>query len=142
MSGLPFVSSNLPTGFVALACAAALLAACKPGVQQPPESAPPPPTQPMAQETPPPAYPPELACRQIGGTTLLDVSLAANGFPVKVVVVTGSGNKALDDAAVAAVREWKFRPATVRGRPTTSRLQVPIRFTPPNPPPDECNQYL
>ena len=72
----------------------------------------------------------------------LDVSLAANGFPVKVVVVTGSGNKALDDAAVAAVREWKFRPATVRGRPTTSRLQVPIRFTPPNPPPDECNQYL
>jgi periplasmic protein TonB len=24
----------------------------------------------------------------------------------------------------------------------SSRLQVPVTFTPPNPPPDECNKYL
>jgi protein TonB len=96
----------------------------------------------MAQDTPPPNYPPELACRQIGGTTVLNVALAANGYPVRIDLAASSGNKTLDDAAIAAVHEWKFRPATVRGKPTTSKLQVPVTFTPPNPPPDECNQYL
>lgn len=125
-----------------LAVSAALLAACEPRAPQAQAPAPPAPTQPLAQETPPPNYPPELACRQVGGTTVLNVSLAANGYPVNVDIVTSSGTKALDDAAVAAVRDWKFRPATLRGVPTTSRLQVPVTFTPPNPPPDECNQYL
>ena len=119
----------------------ALLVACQ---QQPQPSQPavPAPTQPMAQDTPPPDYPPEYACKQIGGTALLDVSLAANGYPVKIDVVQSSGTRALDDLAVTAVKEWKFRPATNRGRPVPSRLQVPVKFTPPNPPPDECNQYL
>lgn len=118
-----------------------LLAACQ---QQPPsqQSALPAPTPPMAQETPPPDYPPELACKQIGGTAVLNVALAANGYPVKIEVFQSSGTKALDDLAVAAVHDWKFRPATVRGKPTTSRLQVPVTFNPPSPPPDECNQYL
>lgn len=120
---------------------AALLAACQqqPQSQQP---APPAPTPPMAQETPPPNYPPELACKRIGGTTVLNVALAANGYPVKIHIAQSSGTKALDDLAVAAVHDWKFRPATVHGTPTTSRLQVPVTFTPPNPPPDECNRYL
>jgi protein TonB len=124
-----------------LPLAAALLAACQEGpqTQEPP---PPAPTQPMAQDTPPPDYPPEYACRQIGGTAVLNVSLAANGYPVQVVVFKSSGTKALDDSAVAAVNGWKFRPATVRGKPAPSKLQVPVTFAPPNPPPDECNQYL
>ncbi|MFC5568855.1 energy transducer TonB [Lysobacter yangpyeongensis] len=124
-----------------LAFAATLMSACQQGAQ-PLEPAPPAPTQPMAQDTPPPDYPPELACRQVGGTAVLNVALAANGYPVRIDIVTSSGNKTLDDAAVAAVHDWKFRPATLRGKPTTSRLQVPVTFTPPNPPPDECNQYL
>jgi periplasmic protein TonB len=119
----------------------AVLAGCQraPAGQEP---APPPPTPPMAQETPPPNYPPELACRQIGGQTILDVSLAANGLPVQVTVFRSSGTKALDDSAVTAVHEWKFKAATVRGQPATSKLQVPITFTPPNPPPEGCNRYL
>jgi protein TonB len=119
----------------------ALLAACQqqPQSQQP---APPAPTPPMAQDTPPPNYPPEFACKRIGGTVVLNVALAANGYPVKIEVFHSSGTKALDDLAIAAVHDWKFRPATLRGRPTTSKLQVPVTFNPPNPPPDECNQYL
>jgi protein TonB len=140
MSGQPASHRRNRHLLPALACVA-LLTACQQGAQ-PPQSAPPAPTQPMAQETPPPDYPIELACRQIGGITLLNVSLAANGYAVKVDIVASSGNPTLDEAAVAAVREWKFRPATVRGLPTTSKVQVPVRFTPPNPPPDECNQYL
>lgn len=130
-----------PGAWLMLPLAAALLAACQEGPQTQ-EPAPPAPTQPMAQDTPPPDYPPEYACRQIGGTAVLNVSLAANGYPVQVVVFKSSGTKALDDSAVAAVNGWKFRPATVRGKPAPSKLQVPVTFAPPNPPPDECNQYL
>ena len=127
---------------VALTLMAALLAACQGDPADQAAVAPPPPTPPMAQETPPPAYPPELGCKQIGGQVVLDVSLAANGVPVEVTVFRSSGAKPLDDSAVAAVRDWKFKAATVRGRPVPSKLQVPVTFTPPNPPPDDCNRFL
>ena len=144
MSGPYCYTKKLHNGagaWLVLPLAAALLAACQQRPQAQ-EAAPPAPTQPMAQDTPPPDYPPEYACRQIGGTAVLNVSLAANGYPVQVVVFQSSGTKALDDSAVAAVNGWKFRPATLRGQPAPSKLQVPVTFTPPNPPPDECNQYL
>jgi protein TonB len=124
-----------------LPLAVLLLSGCQQQSQSQ-QPAPPAPTPPMAQDTPPPAYPPEFACKRIGGTAVLNVALAANGYPVKIDVFQSSGTKALDDLAVAAVHDWKFRPATLRGKPTTSRLQVPVTFKPPNPPPDECNQYL
>ena len=130
-----------PAAWFALPLSLALLMGCERKPQSA-EPAPPMPTAPLAQDTRPPDYPPEYACRQIGGTAVLNVALAANGHPVKVDVQQSSGTKALDDLAIAAVREWKFRPATVRGKPVTSQLQVPVKFTPPNPPPDECNQYL
>ena len=142
MSGSDCVTTNPGPGrWLVLPLACALLASCQqsPQTQEP---APPAPTAPMAQETPPPDYPPEYACKQIGGTAVLNVSLAANGYPVQIVVFKSSGTKALDDSAVAAVNGWKFRPATVRGKPAPSKLQVPVTFAPPNPPPDECNQYL
>lgn len=130
-----------PVGWLMLALSAVLLSACQQAAQ-PQEPAPPAPTEPVAQNTPPPDYPPEYACKQIGGTTVLDLSLAANGYPVRIDVYKSSGTKTLDDLAVAAVHEWKFRPATLRGKPAPSRLQVPVTFSPPNPPPEECNQYL
>jgi len=140
MTSLRLKSDRFCTRF-ALLLMAVVLAACDRAPVEP-ETAPPPPTPPMAQETPPPDYPPELACRQIGGQTVLDVSLAANGLPVDVRVARSSGTKVLDDSAITAVREWKFKAATVRGKAVPSKLQVPVTFAPPNPPPDECNRYL
>lgn len=138
----PLSRNRHPGAWLACALAVAWLAGCQRVPADDAENAPPPPTPPMAQDTPPPYYPPELACRQVGGQALLDVSLAANGLPVKVTVARSSGVKALDDSAMAAVRDWKFKAATVRGRPASSKLQVPVTFNPPNPPPDECDRYL
>ncbi len=33
--------------------------------------------------------------------------------------------------AVAAVKHWKFRPATMNGHPIATRMVVAVRFTPP-----------
>ena len=100
-------------------------------------------TPPMARNTPAPDYPPELACRQVGGQVVLNVQLAANGVPVGVEIFRSSGNAVLDQNAVTTVKGWEFKGATAAGgRPVPSKLQVPVTYRPPNPPPDGCNRYL
>ena len=76
----------------------------------------------------PPAYP-ELA-RQRGeqGRVLLRVNVSADGAPVDVAVMETSGHRSLDAAALAAIREWRFVPATQAGRPVPAEAEVPVRF--------------
>ena len=40
----------------------------------------------------------------------------------------GSGSTILDDAALAAVRSWRYRPATLGGKPTPSVRRVRFVF--------------
>ena len=142
MSGSHCDTTRLGPGmWLMLPLAGALLAACQqsPQTQAP---APPAPTAPMAQDTPPPDYPPEYACKQIGGTAVLNVSLAANGYPVQIVVFKSSGTKALDDSAVSRRQRLevpsRYRPRQARAEQAAGTGD----FAPANPPPDECNQYL
>jgi TonB family protein len=75
-----------------------------------------------------PPYP-RLA-RQLGqeGQVILSVEIDAKGLVGEVKVVKSSGYKSLDDAAVKTVRGWIFIPATKKGRPVASRVEIPIRF--------------
>jgi protein TonB len=76
----------------------------------------------------PPAYP--VAARRRGeqGRVVLKVDVSANGSPLDVSVVQGSGFASLDAAALGAVRQWRFMPATRGGTPIAAVAQVPIRF--------------
>jgi protein TonB len=75
-----------------------------------------------------PVYP-EIA-RQRGeqGRVLLRVSVSATGIPLGVVVMDTSGHPSLDSAALSAVREWRFIPATQAGRSVAAVADVPVRF--------------
>ncbi len=42
--------------------------------------------------------------------------------------MVGSAGPILDASAAAAVRRWKYRPATLRGRAVAVRLTVMVRF--------------
>lgn len=95
-------------------------------------------TDPLAIDTPPPTYPMELACAGLGGEVVLALSLDAQGFPADVRIENSSRRPALDVAAVAAVRTWRFQPATNRGQPVPTRIRVPVKFTPPVMRPDRC----
>lgn len=99
------------------------------------------PTQPVALDTPPPAYPPELACFDKGGTVGLLLEINVDGTPVNIRVETGSGHPQLDQAALDAVKTWRFRPATRNGAPVQTDLRVPVTFNPPTLRPDLCFQY-
>ena len=113
-----------------------LLAGCEGPVQAPAIA----PTQPLAVDTPPPEYPAQLACDDIGGTVELIMKIGTDGHPTAIRVQNGSGQPALDQAAMAAVEGWTFRPATRNGSPVSTDLRVPVTFTPPTMRPDMCFQ--
>jgi protein TonB len=78
---------------------------------------------------PKPAYPP--ASRRGGeqGQVLLRVTVAADGSAQAVQVIAGSGFSRLDQAALEAVRRWKFVPAKRGDSPVDGVVRVPINFS-------------
>ena len=80
------------------------------------------------RRNPAPAYP-RLALRhRWEGTVLLAVNLSPDGRPLGVKVEASSGHPVLDEAAVAAVRDWEFLPTPSDQFALTSAVEVPIRF--------------
>lgn len=76
----------------------------------------------------PPAYPEAARRRGEQGRVMLKVDVSADGSPREVSVSQGSGFAALDAAALGAVKQWRFIPATRGGTPVAAVAQVPIRF--------------
>jgi TonB family protein len=79
----------------------------------------------------PPRYPPEALRKRIEGTVLLKVEVRPSGEAGTVDVARSSGHRSLDDAAVEAVRRWRFRPATDAAGAvvqTTSVVTLPVEF--------------
>ncbi|MDB5410104.1 MAG: TonB family protein [Rhodospirillales bacterium] len=75
-----------------------------------------------------PDYPAEARRRGQQGRALLRVEVSAAGAATDVRLVASSGYPVLDEAALTAVREWRFDPATVDSRPVEGAVEVPIRF--------------
>jgi len=75
-----------------------------------------------------PPYP-RLA-RQLGqeGLVILSVEIDEKGLARNVKIAKSSGYKLLDEAAVKTVQGWIFIPATKKGRPVPSNVEMPIRF--------------
>lgn len=78
---------------------------------------------------PAPNYPP--LSRQLGeeGRVLLRVQVMEDGTPGSVELQTGSGSSRLDQAALEAVKKWRFVPAKRGEQPVSASVLVPIRFS-------------
>ena len=77
---------------------------------------------------PRPEYPHSAKRAGQEGRVLLRVQILADGSAGSVSVAKTSGFEALDEAALAAVRKWKFVPAKRDGNPVESVVNVPINF--------------
>ena len=77
-----------------------------------------------------PDYPLEAREKHIQGSVVLAVQVMADGTVGKVDVV--SGDALLKPAAVQAVRQWKYQPSVVNGRPVETQTQITINFTLPS----------
>ncbi len=78
----------------------------------------------------PPDYPKEAKKAKIDGEVLVEVMVGADGAVGETRVLQSV--PALDAAAVAAARQWRFAPALdCWGRPIASRVVLPVRFALP-----------
>lgn len=77
---------------------------------------------------PPPHYPSEAKHRSIEGRVVLDVRVSAEGHATHVSVDDSSGSDLLDEAALEAVSNWKFIPASANGENVASSVRVPVVF--------------
>lgn len=72
-------------------------------------------------------YPSSELAAEHEATVVLTVTVAIDGT-VQGAEVTTSGGPEFDEAALAAVRRWRFTPARRAGAPVASRIRVPFRF--------------
>ena len=80
-------------------------------------------------DCPKPAYPPAAQSKGIEGKVILRVKVGADGKPVEVKLVSSSGNRMLDRAAIDTVtNSWRFKAATRDGVGFESWVEVPIAF--------------
>lgn len=80
--------------------------------------------------TPPPAprYPSVARRRNQQGIVRVEVQLDERGQQQKLTLTGSSGVASLDQAALDAVKNWRFRPEIVDGRAVPSRVEIPIEF--------------
>lgn len=75
-----------------------------------------------------PVYPDTSRAAKFSGEVMLRVAIDAGGVPTEVEVQSTTGVPELDDAAVAAVREWRFWPRLDAGQVVPSEAFVPVAF--------------
>lgn len=77
---------------------------------------------------PPPRYPYESRRKREQGTVVLAVTLATDGTVEDIRVARSSGHRRLDEAALGAVRKWRWSPTMRDGQPVRVRGTVEIPF--------------
>lgn len=76
----------------------------------------------------PPRYPTESRRRREQGTVLLSVTVGVDGKVSGISVSQSSGFSRLDDAALSAVRKWRWSPIIRDGKPVMVKGVVEIPF--------------
>jgi protein TonB len=77
---------------------------------------------------PPPVYPKRLLKRRVEGSVLVTAQVQHNGHCNQVLLKKSSGFQLFDEAALSAVREWRFIPARKGTQTVTAWVDVPIEF--------------
>ncbi|MFI5370289.1 MAG: energy transducer TonB [Candidatus Eisenbacteria bacterium] len=78
----------------------------------------------------PPVYPDDARRRRLHGTVMTQALVGMDGNVREVRIVRSVSG--LDSAAVAAVRQWRFKPARASdGRSVTVWVAIPVKFPPP-----------
>jgi protein TonB len=76
-----------------------------------------------------PTYPPMAQSANIEGNVVLEAQVNKAGRVESVRVVRG--HSMLDQAAIAAVKQWQYEPLTLNGQPVEFILTVTVNFTIP-----------
>lgn len=85
-------------------------------------------TAPSEVSNPPPEYPVLARRRGFEGSLVLMFEIRDDGTCGEIRVLESSGHEILDEAAVGAVRKWRFQPAMRNGRPVPTWQKLRVTF--------------
>jgi len=72
---------------------------------------------------------PEIARKAgVEGTVFVQILVDTKGNVVKTDIVKSLGNNGCDEAAIAAIKKVKWKPAMQRDRPVKVQISIPVRF--------------
>jgi protein TonB len=74
-----------------------------------------------------PAYPAIARAAKVQGTVILEAVISATGRVEDVRVLRSV--QLLDDAAIDAVRQWRFTPTSLNGEPIPVVMTITVMFT-------------
>jgi protein TonB len=77
---------------------------------------------------PPPQYPAAARRQNMQGKVLIYAVISPAGTCARAEVRVTSGHPLLDEAALRAVRSWRFVPASRDGQPVAAGVEIPIVF--------------
>jgi TonB family protein len=80
----------------------------------------------------PPDYPRDALNRKITGSVTLEFTVDGRGETRDIHVIEAAPPGVFDDAAISAVRRWRYAPAVVNGTPVEVPIRTRVRFELPN----------
>ncbi|HIF9396756.1 energy transducer TonB [Photobacterium damselae] len=76
----------------------------------------------------PVSYPRLAKRRGIQGQVMVEIWIDPKGKQIKQKVISSSGTEILDQAALTAIKKWKFSSHIVDGQAIAHRVHIPVRF--------------
>lgn len=73
-----------------------------------------------------PVYPPAALQAQVQGEVLVNATIGKDGIPRNLKAI--KGDQRLINAALAAIGQWRYRPAVLAGEPIETQIEVTIDF--------------
>ena len=73
-----------------------------------------------------PVYPPVAKAARVQGSVVIEATITESGTLDDVTVV--AGHPMLIESAVDAVRQWRYEPAKLNGRPARSSVTIRVNF--------------
>ena len=75
-----------------------------------------------------PEYPADAIAASVAGVVVAEITIGCGGEVASAAVLKGV--PALNDAATAAIKQWRYRPTLLNGTPVPVIMTVTVTFTP------------
>jgi len=76
-----------------------------------------------------PVYPPDMKAQGLEGTVVLQTVISKEGAPLSLNSQSSDVNRAFVDAAIDAVKQWRYKPTLLNGEPVEVITTITINFT-------------
>jgi protein TonB len=76
-----------------------------------------------------PVYPAEMKAQRLEGTVQLQATISADGVPQSLNVQNADVDRAFVDAAIEAVKQWRYKPVLLNGEPVEVITTITVNFT-------------